>query len=101
MAATTTIRLPPELRAKLSALARETGRSVHSLIVEGVERYAAYEVELRDLVKAARDADADIERIGEVYRAEDVHAWIQRLAQGESADRTKDGPNDRPKPWRR
>ena len=33
MAATTTIRLPPELRARLNALADQTGRSAHSLIV--------------------------------------------------------------------
>jgi len=38
-------------------------------------------------------ADADIERTGEVYRAEDVHAWLARLARDPSAKR--------PKPWRR
>jgi predicted transcriptional regulator len=93
MAATTTIRLPPELRARLAALARQTGRSVHSLIVEGVERYAAYEERLRELIKEARDADDEIKRIGEVYRADDVHGWLERLARGESATR--------PKPWQR
>jgi predicted DNA-binding protein len=93
MAATTTIRLPPELRARLAALARQTGRSVHSLIVEGVERYAAYEERLRELIKEARDADDEIERIGEVYRADDVHAWLERLTRGDSAAR--------PKPWQR
>jgi predicted transcriptional regulator len=93
MAATTTIRLTPELRTRLTALARQTGRSVHSLIVEGVERYAAYEEELRDLIKEARNADAEIERIAEVYRADDVHAWMERLARGDTPSR--------PKPWRR
>ena len=43
MAATTTIRLPPELRARLQALSEQTGRSAHSLIVEAVERHADYE----------------------------------------------------------
>ena len=93
MAATTTIRLPPSLRARLRALAKETDRSVHSLIVEGVERYAAYEEQIRRLVKEAIASDAQIQRLGEVYRADDVHAWMQRLAQGESAAR--------PKPWQR
>jgi predicted transcriptional regulator len=93
MAATTTIRLPPKLRARLSALAKQTGRSAHSLIVEAVERHAAYEEQLRSLVKEALAADDDIEKTGEVYRAEDVHAWMARLARGDSADR--------PKPWRR
>lgn len=52
MTATTTIRLPPELRQRLKVLSRKTGRSAHSLIVEA----------------------------GEVYRPEDVHAWMERLA---------------------
>ena len=93
MAATTTIRLPPKLRARLTSLAKQTGRSAHSLIVEAVERHADYEEQLRSLVKEALAADADIEKSGEVYRADDVQAWMKRLAAGESADR--------PRPWRR
>ena len=93
MSETTTIRLPPKLRARLQALAKETDRSVHSIIVEAVERHAAYEEQMRKLVKEALAADAEIDRTGEVYRAEDVHAWTERLAQGSA------GP--RPKPWRK
>jgi predicted transcriptional regulator len=93
MAATTTIRLPPKLRARLGALAKQTRRSAHSLIVEAVERHADYEEQVRNLVKEALAADADIDKSGEIYRAEDVHAWMGRLADGDSTVR--------PKPWRR
>ena len=93
MTATTTIRLPPELRGRVNALAEETGRSAHSLIIEAVERYTAYEEQMRNLVEEALAADADIERTGEVYRAEDVHAWLSRLA--------RDPVAGRPAPWRR
>lgn len=75
MAETTTIRLPPELRARLARIAKDTDRSVHSLIVEAVERHADYEEKLR----------AGAKRSGEVYRAEDIQAWAQRLAHGEAA----------------
>lgn len=92
MSATTTIRLPPELRARVALLAKQTGRSAHSLIVEAIERHAGYEEQMRSLVKEALASDAEIERTGEVYRAEDVHAWMNRLARGTSA---------RPKPWQR
>ncbi|MGH8264151.1 MAG: CopG family ribbon-helix-helix protein [Steroidobacteraceae bacterium] len=92
MAATTTIRLPPKLRARLRALAKLTGRSAHSIIVEAVERHAAYEEQLQKLVTEARAADTDIERAAEVYRAEDVHAWLARLTTNTSAPR--------PKAWR-
>lgn len=88
---TTTIRLPPKLRSRLHSLARQSGRSAHSLIIEAVERHAAYAEQMRSLVKEAMAADAGIERTGEVYRAEDVHAWMGRLAKGETPAR--------PKPW--
>jgi predicted transcriptional regulator len=93
MAATTTIRLPAKLRARLGALAKQTGRSAHSLIVEAVERHAAYEEQIRSLVKEAQAADAEIDKTGEVYRSEDVHAWMHRLA--------LDGRATRPKPWQK
>lgn len=93
MAATTTIRLPPRLRARVQALARQSGRSAHSLIVEAIERHAAYEEELRSLVKEAVSADAELERTREVYGADDVRAWLERLARGETPVR--------PQPWRR
>jgi Ribbon-helix-helix protein, copG family. len=93
MAATTTIRLPPKLRARIQALARQTGRSAHSVILEAVERHADYEEQMRSLVKEAIEADDELERTQEVYRAEDVHAWVDHLARGQASSR--------PKPWRR
>ena len=53
MADTTTIRLPAKLRARVRALAEKSGRSAHSFILEAVERHAAYEEEMRSLVKEA------------------------------------------------
>ena len=85
MSETTTIRLPPKLRSRLRAIAKETDRSVHSLIVEAVEKHAAYEEQMRAFVKEALHAGQEIDRGGEVYRAVDVHAWAQRLAHGEAA----------------
>ncbi len=93
MAETTTIRLPPPLRARLAALAKQTERSAHSLIIEAIERYADYEEELRRLVREALAADAAVDKLGEVYRPEDVNAWLERLAAGASVTR--------PSAWRR
>ncbi|HEY2981697.1 MAG TPA: hypothetical protein VGJ22_10985 [Anaerolineales bacterium] len=93
MSETTTIRLPLKLRARLKVIAKETDRSVHSIIVEAVEKHAAYEEQMRSLVKEALAADEEIDRTGEVYRAEDVHAWAERLASGTATAK--------PKPWRK
>jgi predicted transcriptional regulator len=93
MAETTTIRLPPKLRARIHALAKQSGRSAHSVILEAVERHADYEEQMRSLVKEALAADEEIERTSEVYRAADVHAWVERLGGRVGGAR--------PKPWRR
>jgi predicted transcriptional regulator len=93
MAETTTIRLPSELRARIHALAKQSGRSAHSVILEAVERHADYEEQMRSLVQEALAADEEIERTGEVYRTDDVHAWVERLARVQGGSR--------PKPWRR
>jgi predicted transcriptional regulator len=90
---TTSVKLPPKLKARVTALARKTGRSAHSFIIEAVERHAEREERLQTFVKEALAADADIERTGEVFRAEDVHAWLERLAGGQKTAR--------PKPWQR
>jgi len=91
MSATTTIRLPPKLRARLAVLAKQTGRSAHSLIVEAVERHADYEEQLHSLIKEALAANASLDKAGQVYRAQDVHEWLRRLA--------ADAPAERPTPW--
>lgn len=93
MAETTTIPLPPRLRARIHAFAKQSGRSAHNVILEAVERHADYEEQMRGLVKEALAADEEIERTGAVCRADVVHAWIERLARGAGAAR--------PKSWQR
>jgi predicted transcriptional regulator len=92
MADTTSIKLPPKLKSRVVSLSRKTGRSTHSFIVEAVERLATHEEKMQSFVKEALAADADVERTGEVYKADDVHAWLQRVAKGQKTTR--------PKPWR-
>lgn len=89
---TTTLKLPEKLKARIARLAKETGRSAHSLMVEALEREVVREERLRAFVREAAASDAAIEAGGAVYRAEDVHAWLGRLAKNKKAAR--------PKPWR-
>jgi predicted DNA-binding protein len=92
MSATTTIRLPPKLRARLGTLAKQTGRSAHSLIVEAIERHTSYEEQLHSLLSEALLADAEIEKTAQAYRAEDVHAWMKILAVDAKAKRPSTWP---------
>lgn len=93
MTVTTTLKLPEKLKVRIARLAKATGRSAHNLMIEALEREVAREERMAAFVRDALAAKADIEAGGEVYRAEDVHAWMDRLAKG--------GSRSRPAPWRR
>ena len=93
MAETTTLKLPGKLKERITRLAKETGQSSHSLMVQTIERGISREEKIRDFVREALASKADVEAGGAVYRAEDVHAWMERLAKGEKPPR--------PAPWRK
>jgi predicted transcriptional regulator len=93
MATSTTLKLPDKLKLRIARLAKETGRSAHSLMVEALEREVAREERMREFVREARAADMGVEEGAAVYRAKDVHAWLERLPRNPKAAR--------PKAWRR
>jgi predicted transcriptional regulator len=92
MASTTTLKLPVTLRARITRLARETDQSEHSLMISAIEREVDRAERVRAFVREAQKADRAIDAGSAVYRAEDVHAWIEQLARNRKAVR--------PKPWR-
>jgi hypothetical protein len=61
MASTTTLKLPEKLKREVARAAR-----------------------MREFVREAIASDAAIEAGAAVYRAEDVHAWVEYLAKGAS-----------------
>ena len=93
MATSTTLKLPDKLKLRIARLAKETGRSAHSLMVEALEREVVREERTREFVREALAADIGVEEGAAVYRAKDVHAWLERLPRNPKAAR--------PKAWRR
>jgi predicted transcriptional regulator len=89
MTSTTSVKLPPELKTRLGKVARKTGRSAHSVIIEAVERHTAYEERMQTFIEDAKAADAEIEATGEVYAAADVHRWLDQVAHRRKARRPK------------
>lgn len=89
---TTTLKLPTTLKARIAKVANKTGRTPHALMIDALERQISREERTEAFVQEALAADRDIDAGGEVYAAEDVHAWLDRLARGETPRR--------PKPWR-
>ena len=93
MGATTTLKLPEKLKARIARLAKAKQRSAHSVMVEALEREVARDERMREFVRAAVDADIAIDAGAAVYRADDVHAWLDRLATNPKSPR--------PRPWRK
>jgi len=93
MTASTTLKLPEKLKARIARIAKESGRSPHGVMVEAIEREVDRTERYRQFVKDALAADKAIDAGAEVYGAEDVHAWMKRLA--------LDSKAERPKSWRK
>jgi predicted transcriptional regulator len=93
MASTTTLKVPEKLKARIARIADQTGRSAHAVMLDALEREVSRAERVREFVREALASDATVEAGAAVYRAEDVHAWIERLAKGRKAPR--------PRPWRR
>ncbi|MBI5462115.1 MAG: ribbon-helix-helix protein, CopG family [Gammaproteobacteria bacterium] len=86
---TITLKISDQLKARIARLAKAGGRSAHSFMVEALEHEVERAERLRAFVREAVAADADIEAGGKTYRAEDVHAWLDRLADNPKAGRPK------------
>lgn len=91
MAASTTLKLPEKLKTRIARIAKESGKSPHGVMVEAIEREVERAERYRKFVKDALAADKSIDAGADIYAADDVHGWLQRLARDRNAER--------PKPW--
>lgn len=82
---TTTLKLSDRLKARIARLAKANSQSAHSFMVEALEHAVERAERMSTFVREAVAADAAIEAGGETYRAEDVHAWLDRLADNPKA----------------
>ena len=87
MASTTTLKLPKELKARITSAAQAVGKSPHAFMVEALETQARL-AELRlsfinDAVASAADVDAG----GALYAMEDVHSYIFARTAGKTVKR--------------
>jgi predicted transcriptional regulator len=92
--ATTSLKLPDELKQRAASAAQELGVSPHAFMVEAI-RQAAHAVEQRSsFVAQAREARTEMLQEGLGHEAHDVRAYLrQRLNDAEASRPAK-------KPWR-
>ena len=91
----TTLKLPPELKERVSALVEGTGQSMHAFMLEAIARQTLQAERKKSFVAEAREALAESERTGTGYASEEVHAYLGKRVQGKKVPRPK------AKPWRK
>jgi predicted transcriptional regulator len=93
MTATTTLKLPAPLKARIVPLAQSVVKTPHAWMVDALEAQVML-AEMREAFVAEAEASAaDIDAGGPLYAAEDVQAYIVARAAGKRAPK--------PKPMRR
>jgi predicted DNA-binding protein len=85
----TSLKLSPELKKRIAALAKHDGKSVHAYLIEAIEQHAGYSERRREFIEQALAADAEMERTGMGYPLEEVHAYFRARAAGKKARRPR------------
>lgn len=94
MAATTSLKLPEDLKKRVAALAKSHDKTQHAFMVEAIQNQVAQSEQRQAFIKEALKARRDVQTSGLAYRMEDVHAEIRSIAAGRKP------PEVKPVKWR-
>ena len=89
MAATTTLKLPEELKARITAAAQASGKSPHAFMVEALETQARLAEMRQSFINDAIASAAEVDAGGALYAMEDVQSYILARTAGKAAKRPK------------
>lgn len=89
MATTTSLKLPEDLKLRISSIAQLTGKAPHAFMIEALENQARL-AEMRQsfLYDAIASAD-DVDSGGALYAMEDVHKYLTARTTGKAVKRPK------------
>lgn len=92
--ASTSIKLPPELKKRVAAAAKAAGESPHAFMLKAIERQTSLAEARQAFVRDALAARGSMDRTGAGYEAAEVHAYLTGRLHGKRARRPK------PELWR-
>lgn len=98
MASPTTLKVPDDLRARLSAQAEAEGLSTHAYMLEALREKADRTDRRQEYLDSGAKALAEYERTGIAYAMEDVERYILGIAAGKTPRRPKPAKAPRKKP---
>jgi predicted transcriptional regulator len=82
-AATTSIKLEPELKSRIQQLANSERRSSHWIMREAISQYVGRAEWNAELNRATLESLEEYERTGLHLTNDEVNAWLDRLDAGE------------------
>ena len=85
----TTLKIPEDLKVRLSALADAEGKSPHAWMIEALEREARRAERRQEYLAAGDAALVAYEKNGIAYAIEDVERYVVALAEGGKAPKPK------------
>ena len=89
MAATTTLKLPEPLKARIAPLAEAAGKSPHAWMIEALEERVAQSEAYAAFMAKALEADREMTDTGLGYAADDVHQYLLEKLEGKPVKRPK------------
>jgi predicted transcriptional regulator len=89
MPSPTTLKLPGDLKARLSALADAEGKTPHAYMVEALQQVAERAERRREYLEEGERRWRDYQRNGIAYAMEDVEPYILGIAAGKKPPRPK------------
>ena len=78
----TTLKLPPDLKERVSKVVEGTDQTAHAFMVDAIRQQTEYAEKRREFLAAAQAAREEFDRSGLVYAMEDMHSYVRARAAG-------------------
>ena len=89
MSATTTLKLPDDLKARIAIAAEQTGKTPHAFMVEALQMQTELAERRREFVQSAVLAEQEVAQYGLVYDADEVFSYLRDRLAGRPAQDPK------------
>ena len=89
MASTTSLKLPEDLKERMTEVAHKVAQTPHAYMVEAIAEKVGRDEKYQAFLKAGAESLAHIKATGIAYRFEDVKTYILKKAAGKKVRRPK------------
>lgn len=89
MSATTTLKLPDDLKARIAVVAEQTGKTPHAFMVEALQMQTGLAERRREFAQSALLAEQEVAQCGLVYDADEVFSYLRDRLAGRPAQQPK------------